>query len=86
MYVYNSNMWKDLFDVVQEYMGESEHMGMRAEFPGCLDSDNVDDLNKWTEKRRLLLLRDFSLYMRHYEAELEELEDADELVRNFSIE
>ena len=65
MYVYNANIWNDLLDAVHEYMGESEHNGMKACFPGCLDSDSVDNLENWSKRRKWLLLRDFIEYFQN---------------------
>lgn len=61
MYVYNSQLWEDLFEMVAEYLGESEHAGEEVSMVE-LSSDTVEDMTAWTEKRKALLRADFLTY------------------------
>ncbi len=60
-YCYLNSIYKDLMELITEYMGEAEHNGMK---PGCreISSDTVDDVKEWCEKRKQLLIKDFLSY------------------------
>lgn len=62
MYVYNTQLYVDLIAYVTEFLGECEHAGVQATMRE-LSSDTVDDMKKWREKRKQLLLEDFATYI-----------------------
>jgi len=60
-YVYQSNAYSDLCDMVQEFMLENEHAGNVA-CAGEISSDTVDDMALWCELRKEKLVKDFIAY------------------------
>lgn len=62
MYVYQTNVWSDLCEMMIAYLGECEHASEIAECPE-ISSDTVDDVKAWKEKRKVLLLTDFAEYL-----------------------
>ena len=60
-YVYWSNMYDDLMDMVTEFLGECEHSGEEPR-AGEISKDTVDDMKAWNEKRKRLLVETFIAY------------------------
>ena len=61
MYVYLGGAYKDLFDIMNEYLTEAEHADFNP--PSEVSTDTVNDLEEWRERRRELLLKDFAIYL-----------------------
>lgn len=62
MYVYQTDVYADLHTTLIEYLHGCEHAGMNAR---CVEVSPgaVDDIEAWREKRKVLLLEDFSEYL-----------------------
>lgn len=62
MYVYESHVFRDLLEAVEEYVGECEHDGSVA---NCheISTATVTDMEAFCEKRKALLLKDFVDYI-----------------------
>ena len=61
MYVYTSDVWRDLLEMVSEFMGENEDQGNEASC-GETSPDTIEDISDWETKRKELLRRDFREY------------------------
>ena len=60
-YVYQSQAYGDLTEMVNEYMLENEHSGNIATCKE-ISKDTVEDMQLWYELRKEKLIRDFILY------------------------
>jgi len=61
MYVYQSNVTRDLIECVMEYVGECEHASEIANCPE-VSSYVIEDVKLWNELRKEKLIRDFIEY------------------------
>ena len=65
-YVYWSEMYEDLLEMVTEYLGETEHQGISPS-AGEVSSDAVEDVEEFEDRRKEILRNDFVEYLRGYE-------------------
>jgi hypothetical protein len=61
MYVYNSDIWDDLYELISEFMGENEHAGNKAS-AGEVSGDVIENVPDWIDRRKMLLRADFLAY------------------------
>ena len=69
LYAYEASMYEDLHEAIDEYMGESEHNG----FDGfSVGSSEVSSEEQKQKLAKIVLWRDFGLYLQQSADELEE--------------
>ncbi len=63
MYMYHSNIVTELHNAVTSFLAEYEHTDELAALCTEVSSNTVDDVEAWKEKRKVLLLVDFTEYL-----------------------